>query len=157
MALKKTVFLAALLLLLAGQAAAEGNLTIVATPAQVESMDVLLRDLKDEDVTVKVVAPAALEQAKKDEFVLMVITAALSDPLYNGTDLLSEADRARIGKEGGKKLVLLRDVWQNGQEIIVFAGHGDDEARQLRMDTKERWWEIVGGWFGIFTGGMKGY
>lgn len=140
-------------------ALAEGNLTIVATPAQLESMNVLLGDLKDEHVDVKVLNPADAGQAKNDDFVLMVLTAQPADPLYSGEvgAQLSETDKKRIGAAGGKKLIMLRDVWKNGQEIVIFAGNSDEDAKAVRMETKDRWWEIVGSWFDIFTGGMKGY
>jgi hypothetical protein len=163
MARKKTLLLcaAALAGMLSGtgQALADGSLTLVATAKQAESMSALLGDLADENVEVKRLEPSAADQAKGADYVIMVMTAQPSDPVFSGAGgaLLSDADRKRIGESGGKKLLILRDVWKNGQEVVIFAGNTDADARAARVETKSTWWEIVASWFDIATDGMHGY
>jgi hypothetical protein len=160
---KKTLLLCAAavigMLFVAGQALAAGTVTLVATAAQAESMSVLLGDLADENVTVRRLEPSEADQAKGDDYVIMVMTAQPSDPVFQGVGgaLLSDADRKLIAASGGKKLLVLRDVWKNGQEVVIFAGNTDAEARAVRVETRSTWWEIVASWFDIVTDGMHGY
>lgn len=140
-------------------ALAEGTLAIVATAGQVESMSTLMGDLKEESVNVKVLAPAQLAQAKTENYVIVVITAQPEDVLWKNfaKELLQESDIKQISAKGGSKLILRRDLWKNGQEVLIFAGNTDEDAKNVRMKTKGQWWEIVASWFDIFTGGLKGY
>lgn len=145
--------------LLSAAAFAEGSLTIVASQDQLQSMDVLLKDLKDENVRVKILAPEAAAQAKQDDYLILVLNGRPSDPAYSalGPKILTDSDRKILERSGGKKLIVARDVWKNGQEVVCFAGNTDADAQTIRMETKGKWWDIVAGWFNIAVGGMHGY
>lgn len=140
-------------------AQAAGRLVLVASPSQLEDMKTLLADLAEENVKVSILNPQDAAQVKDAEYAIIVLTAQSSDPVLSalGDSLLTEGTRKIIDAPGGKKLLVVRDIWKNGQELVCFAGHTDADAAAVRRENKSRWWNTVALWFDLSPEGMHGY
>lgn len=115
--------------------------------------------LKQYDQPVEHYFLSEADEVKKQDYI--AITGGLNEPGFR--DLLLDvvgADGVASIENGDKGTMLLKkDVWKQGQMVLVFAGKTAEAAAEARNASKEEWMEYLDEWFDLeeIPGGLRAY
>ena len=127
-----------------------GNLVVVANDENFENASPWVNFLDEKGITINHILPKDFSKVKQEKYI--VIMGGPKDADEIGTVILKEAlspDEAKAVETEGQKMITKSDLWEKGQEVIIFAGKGQQEVYQARKSNREIWWPRIAGWFGV--------
>lgn len=130
------------------QNATARDLIVVATKdTQKSSMD-WLGFLETKEVPVKLVTPDSFPDVKGELFIVVLGSPNASKEIAEiAKDALTDDEYKSINAEG--KMFYKPQAWNVGQKVILFLGPDQDAVQKARKSTKEKWYEMLQGWFDI--------
>jgi len=136
------------------------TLVVVATKPTYQAAQRWVDLLTTKGIATKNVEPSQFGQYKQSEYI--VLMGGVDEP-GGIKDLVKKAvgekELAALSQKGVGKMYIKSNTWAQGQNVLIFAGADVAAAEKVRKDNKEEWFEIIGEWFELETGGpsLHGY
>ena len=123
---------------------------------QFTEMEPNLADLEFNSITVQYVDPKDVATIKDESHAAISLTpGSPAAEFLKGK--ISEDAFAEIGREKGKKMLVLTSPFADEQEWIVWAGNTEEDTAEIRRSKRSSWWNLVTNWFGLPVNAMKQY
>ena len=133
-----------------------GTFYVCTSEEQFAEMEPNLADLEFNSITVQYVDPKDVATIKDESYAAISLTpGSPAAEFLKGK--ISEDALAEIGKEKGKKMLVLTSPFAEEQEWIVWAGNTEEDTAEIRRSKRSSWWNLVTNWFGLPVNAMKQY
>ena len=132
------------------------TLYVCTSEKQFEEMQPILADLEFNSITVQRVDEKDIASIQNEDHAAISLTSGSpAADFLKGK--ISEENLAEIGKEGGKKMLVLTEPFAEEQEWIIWAGNTEEDTAEIRRSKRSSWWNLVTNWFGLPVNAMKQY
>ncbi len=128
----------------------ETSLIVVANDINYELAQPWVTFMKSENIPFKRIQPSEFEQYKKEKYI--AILGGPNDADETGSivkQILAKEEFEWVSQPGNGKMYLKNDIWNNGQNILVFAGPTKEASARARTNSREKWIGYLSKWFDI--------
>lgn len=135
-------------------AAEEIPLIVVANDANYELAQPWVTFMKSEAVPFKRILPSDFDQYKKEKYIAILGGPGEMDNTGNVVkQLLTKEDLDFVTQAGNSRMYVKSNVWNPGQQIIIFAGSDKQASACARTNSRERWMTLFSNWYGLDLAG----
>ncbi len=154
-----SVLIIACLLLPSSGAQDEYTMILVASQGSLVKAQTWIDFLEKNELTVEHYVLSELDQVKKYPFITIMGGLDESGIKELLTEVIGADETASLGESGAPKMFLKEDVWEPGQNVLIFAGKDVAAAAAARTESRDIWMEYLTEWFDLeeVPGGLRAY
>ncbi len=130
------------------QFAAARDLIVVASKATQEASQDWFGFLESKEIPVKKVTPDSFNDVKNELYIIVLGSLDESNEIKEiAKDALTDDEFKSLS--GAAKMFYKPQAWNVGQKVILILGPDKDAVKETRVDSQEKWYEMLQEWFDI--------